>query len=30
MKQSGGVMTTIYGIDNFFNFPFKLANSYLK
>ena len=30
MAQSVGVMTGISGIDDFLNFPFKMANSYLK
>ena len=30
MAQSVGVMTGISGIDNFLNFSFKMANSYLK
>ena len=30
MIQSGGTMIDISGIDNFINFPFKMANSYLK
>ena len=29
MIQSGGIMTGISGIDNFINFLFKMANSYL-
>ena len=28
--QSGGIMAGISGIDNFINFPFKMANSCLK
>ena len=30
MIQSGGVMTGTSGIDDFINFPFKIAKSYLK
>ena len=30
MIQSGGVMTGTSGIDDFINFPFKIAISYLK
>ena len=30
MMQSGGIMTDIYGIDNFVNFPFKVMKPYSK
>ena len=30
MIQFEGTMIGISGIDNFINFPFKMANSYLK
>ena len=30
MMQSGGIMTGIYGIDNFVNFPFKVMKSHSK
>ena len=28
--QSGGIMTGIFGIDNFVNFPFNMMKSYSK
>ena len=30
MIQSGGVVTDMFDIDHFINFPFKMANSCLK